>query len=108
MNTDSIILIFWVILAAIAASLEVVFIKKYIQTRIWYWIFLSFLTSLVLILSYIKTFSGNNVSIIYPIIKILSIIIVIITGEIFFNNKLTIKVIGGIIFGIMSIYLLAS
>ena len=108
MNTDSIILIFWVILAAIAASLEVVFIKKYIQTKIWYWIFLSFLTSLVLILSYIKTFSGNNVSIIYPIIKILSIIIVIITGEIFFNNKLTIKVIGGIIFGIMSIYLLAS
>jgi multidrug transporter EmrE-like cation transporter len=108
MNTDTIMLVFWVILAAITASLEVVFIKKYIQTKEWSWFYLSFLTSLFLILAYVKTFSGQNVSIIYPIIKILSIIIVIITGEIFFNNKLTIRVIGGIIFGVMSIYLLAS
>jgi len=108
MNTDTIMLVFWVILAAITASLEVVFIKKYIQTKEWSWFYLSFLTSLFLILAYVKTFSGQNVSIIYPIIKILSIIIVIITGEIFFNNKLTIRVIGGIIFGVISIYLLAS
>ena len=108
MNTDTIILVFWIITAAVTASLEVVFIKKYLQTKDWSWFFLSFLTSLFLILAYVKTFSGQNISIIYPIIKILSIIIVIITGEIFFNNKLTIKVIGGIIFGVVSIYLLAS
>ena len=108
MNTDSIILIFWIILAAITASLEVIFIKKYIQTKEWSWFYLSFLTSLFLILAYVKAFSGNNIAIIYPIIKILSIIIVIITGEIFFNDKLTIKVIGGILFGLISIYLLAS
>jgi uncharacterized membrane protein len=108
MNTDTIMLVFWVILAAITASLEVVFIKKYIQTKEWSWFYLSFLTSLFLILAYVKTFSGQNVSIIYPTIKILSIIIVIITSEIFFNEKITIKVICGIIFGVLSIYLLAS
>ena len=75
MNTDTIMLVFWVILAAIAATLEVVFIKKYIQTKEWSWFYLSFLTSLFLILAYVKTFSGQNVSIIYPIIKILSIMI---------------------------------
>ena len=108
MNTDSIISAFWIIIASIAASVEVIFIKKYLEAKDWYWVFLSILASLFLILAYVKTFSGQNVSIIYPIIKILSIIIFIITGEIFFNNKLTIRVIGGIIFGVMSIYLLAG
>ena len=108
MNTDTIILAFWIILAATMASLQVIFIKKYLQTNDWYWIGLSLLTSIILLVTYIKTFNGNEMCIIYPIIKILSIIIVIITGEIFFNDKLTIKVIGGILFGLISIYLLAS
>ena len=108
MDTDTIILAFWIILAAITASLQVIFIKKYLQTNDWYWIGLSLLTSIILLVTYIKIFNGNNISIIYPIIKILSIIIVIITSEIFFNEKITIKVICGIIFGIISIYLLSS
>ena len=108
MNIDSIILPFWIILAAITECLEVVFIKKYIQTKEWSWIYLSGFTSLFLILAYVQAFSGNNISVIYPIIKILSIIFVIITGEIFFNDKLTIKIIGGILFGLISIYLLAG
>ena len=108
MNTDTIILVFWIILAVISASLQVVFVKKYTQTNLWYWFGLSILASLFLLVAYVKSFNGHNVSIIYQIIKILSIIIVIITGEIFFNDKLTIKVIGGILFGLISIYLLAS
>lgn len=108
MNIDSIILPFWIISAAITECLEVVCIKKYIQTKEWSWIYLSFFTSLFLILAYVQAFSGNNISVIYPIIKILSIIIVIITSEIFFNEKITIKVICGIIFGFISIYLLSS
>ena len=108
MDTDTIILAFWIILAATMASLQVIFIKKYLQTNDWFWLDLSLLTSVFLLVTYIKIFNGNNISIIYPIIKILSIIIVIITGEIFFNDKLTIKVIGGILFGLISIYLLAS
>jgi uncharacterized membrane protein len=108
MNTVSTILAFWVILAAITECLEVVFIKKYIQTNEWSWIYLSGVTSLFLIFAYVKAFSGTNVSIIYPIIKILSVIIVIITSELFFNEKITIKIICGIIFCVLSIYLLAS
>jgi multidrug transporter EmrE-like cation transporter len=108
MNTDTIMLIFWIILAAISASLGVIFIKKYLQTKDWIWLALAVFTSLFLTFTYVKTLGGQNISIIYPIIKILSIIIVIITGEIFFNNKITMKVIGGIVFGIISIYLLAG
>jgi uncharacterized membrane protein len=108
MNTDTIMLIFWIILAASTASLQVISIKKYLQTKDWSWIALSLLTSIILILTYVKTLSGNNMTSIYPIIKILSIIIVIIIDAIFFNNKLTMKIIGGIIFSIISIYLLAT
>ena len=108
MNTDTIILVLWIILAAISASLGVIFIKKYLQTKDWTWIALAVFTSLLLTFTYVKTLGGQNISVIYPIIKILSIIIVIITGEIFFKNKITMKVIGGIVFGIISIYLLSS
>ena len=108
MDTNNIIFIFWIIIAVIAASLQVAFVKKYTQTTNLSWICLSFLASLFLILAYVKTFIGHNISIIYPIIKILSIILVITTGVIFFKEKLSMKVIGGIIFGVMSIYLLAS
>ena len=108
MNTDTIILVFWIILAVISASLQVVFVKKYTQTNLWYWFGLSILASLFLLVAYVKSFNGHNVSIIYPIIKILSIIIVIITGDVFFKNKITIKSIVGIILGIISIYLLVG
>ena len=108
MDTDTIILAFWIILAAITASLQVIFIKKYLQTNDWFWLDLSLLTSVFLLVTYIKIFNGNNISIIYPIIKILSIIIVIITGDVFFKNKITIKSIVGIILGIISIYLLVG
>ena len=33
MNTDTIILVFWIITAAVTASLEVVFIKKYDESN---------------------------------------------------------------------------
>ena len=108
MDTDTIILAFWIILAASTASLQVIFIKKYLQTNDWFWLDLSLLTSVFLLVTYIKIFNGNNISIIYPIIKILSIIIVIITGDVFFKNKITIKSIVGIILGIISIYLLVG
>jgi multidrug transporter EmrE-like cation transporter len=108
MNTNTIILAFWIILAAIAASLQVIFIKKYLQTNDWYWIGLSFLTSVFLLVTYIKIFNGNDMSTIYPIIKILSIIIVIITGDVFFKNKITMRIIFGIILSIISIYLLVG
>jgi multidrug transporter EmrE-like cation transporter len=108
MNTDTIILAFWIILAATMASLQVIFIKKYLQTNDWYWIGLSLLTSIILLVTYIKTFNGNEMCIIYPIIKILSIIIVIITGDVFFKNKITMRIIVGIILSIISIYLLVG
>ena len=108
MDTDTIILAFWIILAAITASLQVIFIKKYLQTNDWFWLDLSLLTSVFLLVTYIKIFNGNNISIIYPIIKILSIIIVIITGDVFFKNKITMRIIVGIILSIISIYLLVG
>jgi multidrug transporter EmrE-like cation transporter len=100
--------IIWIIVAVISASVQVASVKKYTKTNQMSWILVSILASLFLILAYVKTFNGQKISIIYPLIKILCIIFVIITGVIFFNEKLSMKVIGGVIFGVISIYLLAS
>jgi multidrug transporter EmrE-like cation transporter len=108
MITYTIILVFWIIVAVISASIQVASVKKYTKTNQVYWILISILASLFLTLAYVKTFNGQNISVIYPLIKILCIISVIITGVVFFNEKLSIKNISGIVFGVISIYLLAS
>ena len=63
---------------------------------------------LILILSYSIILTDKNISIIYPILKVLSVIIVVIAGIIVFKNNLDMKTIIGIIFGIISIYILSS
>ena len=95
MITYTIILVFWIIVAVISASIQVASVKKYTKTNQVYWILISILASLFLTLAYVKTFNGQNIS-------------VIITGVVFFNEKLSIKNISGIVFGVISIYLLAS
>jgi len=100
--------IIWFLIAAIAAALPIPFIKIYTETKKFIWIFLSMFSYLILILSYSIILTDKNISIIYPILKVLSVIIVVIAGIIVFKNNLDMKTIIGIIFGIISIYILSS
>jgi len=98
----------WIITAAILAALPVPFIKNYIATKNYIWIFLSVISYLILIMAYANLFSGQNIVAVYSLIKILSIIIVTVFGIVLFKNKLTVSLIVGILFGIVSIYLLSQ
>jgi multidrug transporter EmrE-like cation transporter len=63
---------------------------------------------LILILSYSIILTDKNISIIYPILKVLSVIVVVIFGIFIFKNSLDMKTIFGIFLGIMSIYILSN
>lgn len=101
-------ILLWFLISAISAAIPIPLIKKYTETKNIIWIFLSILSYFVLILSYSVILDDNNITILYPLLKVLSIFIVIFSGIIFFNNKLDMKSLIGILFGIISIYLLSS
>lgn len=100
--------IIWFLVAAIAAAIPIPFIKLYTETRKIVWVILSFFSYAILILAYSIILTDKNITIIYPILKVLSVIIVVIAGLFLFNNVLDIKSILGIFLGIASIYLLSS
>ncbi|ANB51037.1 hypothetical protein [Powai lake megavirus] len=96
------------ILTAIVSAIPLFMIQKYINTNNYLFLIVSVLLYLILIALYIAILKGNQMSTIYPLTKILSIVIVVAFGYLFFGNKLCTKQVIGIIIGIVGIYLLCS
>jgi multidrug transporter EmrE-like cation transporter len=88
--------------------MPIIFIKKYTETQNIMFIILSIFTYFILILSYSIVLVNSNITIIYPVLKVISILTVVLSGLIFFDDKLDIKSFFGITFGILSVYLLSS
>ena len=92
-----------IIIASIIALLPLYFIKKYIQTNKKYNIIISIFIYCILTYLYINIFRKGEISNYYIILQILQILIVVLMGLLLFNEKINIKKIMGIIFGIISI-----
>ena len=100
-------ILIWLIFATIADLSLVYFTKKYISdNNNNIYILLALFTYVVLIFSYIKIFNNTEVSSSYTLLQILQILIVVIFGLFFLDEKITLYKISGIITGIASIYLL--
>lgn len=99
--------IFWIILGAVISIIPAYFVKKYNITKNYIWIFLSIICYCILMLAYSKLFLSKNIVTTYQIIKILSVLLATFFGYLFLNYKITIKTTFGVIFAIMSIYLLS-
>ena len=99
--------IIWFLLGTVTSALQIIFIKKYTDTKSLFWVILSILSACIMLLSYAILVVNNDITIIYPAIKILSIGIVSIIGFFAFNNKISKKSFIGILLGILSIYLLS-
>jgi multidrug transporter EmrE-like cation transporter len=99
--------VFWVLVAATASAVPVSLIKHYTQTQKIHWLTLSLICYLILMYSLIQLLKDANIAIIYPILKFLSILMVVAFGIIFFKHKLTNYTALGIVFGLTSIALLA-
>ncbi len=99
--------IFWIVVGAVISIIPAYFIKKYNITKNYIWLFLSMICYCILMLAYSKLFVSKNIVTIYQIIKILSVLLATVFGYLFLSYKLTIKTMFGVIFAIMSIYLLS-
>jgi len=99
---------FWVILAILASSAKVTCVKMFTKNKDIKWIVFALLASLTLLFSYIQLLSQTNLESMYPFIKILSIIFVVLASVCLFDAKLNAHMIVGLLFGFVSIYLLSS
>jgi multidrug transporter EmrE-like cation transporter len=98
----------WYILAILASAYAGIYVKKYIKENDINNIYIAVFLNSFLIYCYVKVFSESSMSSAYPFIKILSIVIVAITGIMVYSETLNISMIFGIKFGIISIYLLSQ
>ena len=95
------------VITTIIALLPIFFIKKYIITNDKKYIMISLFLYILLLISYIKIFRIGEISSIYVILQISQIIVIVIGGLIFFNEKITKNKIIGVIFSVIAInYLL--
>lgn len=97
----------WFILAVINSALAGIFVKYYITTNNICYLYGAIFCNVFLIYNYVKIFNNNSIVISYPYIKVLSIVLVAITGVLIFNEKCSNYTICGIIFGLLSIVLLS-
>ena len=104
-----IFMIFLILLSGVDLSITVVFIERYISTKTNYFILLAFLTSFlqVPLFYYVITKSLKELASNITIIKILSVLMIFLYSVYFLKNKITLKEILGIVFGTLSIILLA-
>lgn len=100
-------LIIWFIVASIVASAPSICVKTYVDDNNMCWLLLALISYAFAIYSYIQIFRKGDIIIMYPIIKVLSILIVLFAGIMMFESKCNTNVILGIIFGIISIILLS-
>jgi multidrug transporter EmrE-like cation transporter len=100
--------IFWFFIAAIAAAAPIPIIKKYTEDHDMKWIGASAVSYLILIYAYTVILDDKNITIVYPILKVLSVLIVIGVGVLAFSNKIDTQSIIGILLGIASIYILSG
>ena len=97
---------FWIFIGAALAAIPLPLIKLYNNTKNIGYMIISIIFYIALIFVYSLILKSYDMSKIYPCLKILSILIVIIAGVFMFNEKMTTKHIIGIIFALVGIYLL--
>ena len=101
-------IVFWVFVAIAASAAQAPCIKYYTKTKEICWIYYALLASAVLTFSYSQLFSDYDIESIYPFIKILSIMVVVVLSVLLFKTKVSTNTILGLFFGGISLVLLSS
>ena len=99
---------FWIIISAILSGISIATLKQYTITKNIRWLLLTVVLFLILIVTYHNSFCGNDITTIYPMVKILTVRLVVLFGVFIFDEKLTIKHIFGLMLGCIGLYLLSS
>ena len=94
------------LLQIIISIIPLALIKKYILNDNTWLLILCLLFYSVMIAIYIKLLRNDGLSKVYTLVQILQVILVVLMGILFFNEKLSLNIIIGLLFGIVAIYLL--
>jgi hypothetical protein len=102
--------LFWYVLVSTSPAIPIIVIKKYVHKPDYKLLISAIVASAIMIFSYIKILkdTDNNISLLYPFLKIITAIIVVSVGIIFYGEKITFWNICGIILGGISILLLCN
>jgi multidrug transporter EmrE-like cation transporter len=98
---------FWFFIVGLTSAVTAILIKYYLITNNIYYIILALLVGPTITLSSIYAFSYGNVGTIYPILRLISVIIVFIAGIYLFAEKYTIMNFVGLGLAGGAIYLLS-
>jgi multidrug transporter EmrE-like cation transporter len=101
-------LILWVLVGALAAAIPVTLIKMYTESKQKFLLFLSLISYILAIISFVKVFEKGDIITFYIIMKILSDLLVIASGILFFSEKITIKKGFGVLLALLSVYVISS
>jgi multidrug transporter EmrE-like cation transporter len=97
-----------IVLGAITSAIPALCMKQYAHSHEIHWLLISLISYIILLYVYYKLFEFSGVSVLYPLLKVLSILFVIGTGVLVFGEKITINIAAGILLGVGSIYLLSN
>ena len=99
--------ILWLFIGSFVIIFAVFLIKQYLKTKKNYYLILSSFCYFILIYAYTIILVSNDISIIYPILNSMTIIIIVLIGVFFYNEKIDELSIFAIIMIIASILILS-
>jgi multidrug transporter EmrE-like cation transporter len=100
--------IFWILVASLSGALAPIIVKYYTKSNNFYLPILAWFVCGISIISFIFVFKSGNISTSFPIIKGLTILLVILMGVFLFKEKLSIVDIISILLIFIAIFLLAT
>ena len=98
----------WFIVAVLASSVPIPLIKYYTETDNVNYIIGATLSYLLLIYALTIVLKDGDITILYPLLKIIAILCVVFSGVVLFKNTVDAKAMVGILLAALSIYLLTN
>ena len=99
---------FLFIIAIITSSMTVLLLKQHTKSKNNMCILFAIIADLVLIFTYLTILNNYNVNVMYPIIKIMSMIIVVLIGVFIYGEHMILENKIGIILAIVALLLLSK
>jgi multidrug transporter EmrE-like cation transporter len=103
---ENILIYKWLFLSAFFSALTAILIKQYEKNSNIWLIVAALASEICLIYGYVQLLSNKDVITQFSLVKVLSILIIILPSLLLFKSELTIKRMVGLLFAVISIYLL--
>jgi len=100
--------ILWILVGAVATGGPALFVKEYLKNKQAYWLLACVLSYAVLITSYLNLFATGSVHVFYPIIKVVSIVLVVAGGVVLFRERIGWRGLAGVVSAAVALYLLST